>query len=95
MLVDCSHANSGKDYRKQPEVAKNLAAQIAAGDMRIIGAMVESNLTEGNQEIVQGKELVYGQSVTDACVNWETTMEILEIFAEAAAARQRTLRVKE
>lgn len=95
MLVDCSHANSGKDFRRQPEVAKNLAQQIAAGDMRIIGAMIESNLVEGAQEIVQGKELVYGQSVTDSCVGWETTVEMLEMFADAAAARQRNLRIKE
>lgn len=95
MLVDCSHANSGKDYRRQPEVAENLAAQIAAGDMRIIGAMLESNLVEGSQEIVRGKELVYGQSVTDSCVNWETTEKMLELLANAAAARQRNLRTGE
>ena len=95
MMVDCSHANSGKDYRKQPQVAAALATQIAAGDMRIIGAMVESNLLEGNQEIVQGRELVYGKSVTDACISWETTEEVLRALADAAAARQRHLRGRE
>lgn len=95
MMADCSHANSGKDYREQPKVAENIAAQIAAGDMRIIGAMIESNLVEGSQEIVQGKELTYGQSVTDSCIGWEATIEILRALAAAAADRQRNLRTNE
>lgn len=95
VMADCSHANSGKDFRRQPQVAADLARQIAAGDMRIIGAMVESNLVEGSQEIVQGRELVYGQSVTDSCIGWEATVEILRELADAVAARQRNLRVRE
>lgn len=95
MLVDCSHANSNKDYRKQPQVAESISQQVASGDMRIIGVMIESNLVEGSQEIVQGKELVYGQSVTDSCVNWETTQTMLQTLADATAARQRNLRTNE
>lgn len=95
VMVDCSHANSGKDYRRQPAVAADVAAQVADGDMRIIGAMIESNLVEGSQEIVQGQKLVYGQSVTDSCINWEATEQVLEQLADAAARRQRSLRTSE
>ncbi len=95
VMIDCSHANSGKDYRRQPDVAADIAAQISGGDMRIMGAMIESHLVEGCQEIVQGRELTYGQSVTDACIGWEKTEEVLAIFADAAAARQRALRLRE
>lgn len=95
VMIDCSHANSDKDYRKQPQVAADIATQVGGGDMRIMGAMIESHLVEGCQEIVQGRELVYGQSVTDGCIGWKTTEEVLEVFADAAAARQRTLRLQE
>ena len=95
VMIDCSHANSDKDYRRQPQVAAAVCAQIGGGDMRIMGAMLESHLVEGCQEIVQGRELVYGQSVTDGCVGWETTEEVLAMFADAAAARQRALRLSE
>lgn len=92
LMIDCSHANSGKDHRRQPAVAEEIAAQLAAGDMRIIGVMLESNLVEGNQEIVQGQPLTYGQSVTDACISWEQTEQTLQTLADAVAARQRHLR---
>lgn len=95
LMIDCSHANSGKDHRRQPEVAADIAAQVADGDMRIIGVMLESNLVEGSQEIVQGKPLRYGQSVTDACIGWQQTQQVLEHLAQAVATRQRTLRSKE
>lgn len=95
VMIDCSHANSGKDYRRQPLVAADIAAQVSGGDMRIMGAMIESHLVEGCQEIVQGRELVYGQSVTDGCMGWDTTEEVMAVFADAAAARQRTLRLQE
>ncbi|MGU9950812.1 MAG: 3-deoxy-7-phosphoheptulonate synthase [Gammaproteobacteria bacterium WSBS_2016_MAG_OTU1] len=95
IMVDCSHANSNKDYRRQPMVIEDIATQISGGDMRIIGAMIESNLVEGNQEIVQGQELTYGQSVTDSCINWETTTETLKVLADAVGKRQRNLRVQE
>jgi 3-deoxy-7-phosphoheptulonate synthase len=95
VMVDCSHANSGKNFRRQPEVVADIARQMNAGDMRIIGAMIESNLVEGNQEIVQGQELVYGQSVTDACVGWDVTVDMLRQLADAVGQRQRNLRVQE
>lgn len=95
LVVDCSHANSGKDHTRQPHVAADVAAQIAAGDMRIIGVMLESNLVAGNQEIIQGEQLTYGQSVTDACMDWETTEGVLEELAQAVRTRQRNLRLQE
>lgn len=95
VMIDCSHANSGKDYRRQPDVAAAIGEQIGGGDMRIMGAMLESFLEEGCQEIVQGRELAYGQSVTDGCVGWGTTEELLQLFADASAGRQRNLRLRE
>ena len=95
LMIDCSHANSEKDYRKQPATTIAVGEQIAAGDMRIIGVMLESNLKEGNQEIIQGQELVFGQSVTDSCINWESTVELLEKLANTVATRQRYLRSQE
>jgi 3-deoxy-7-phosphoheptulonate synthase len=86
VMVDCSHANSRKNFRAQPEVARQIGEQIAAGDRRIIGVMVESHLVEGRQDI--GPDLIYGQSVTDACIGWEDTVEVLRGLA--AAVDQRT-----
>ena len=83
-MVDCSHGNSGKDYRRQPVVAANVARQIGGGSRMICGLMLESHLCEGRQEIVNGRQgLRYGQSVTDACIGWETTVEVLEQLATA------------
>ncbi|UOG91612.1 MAG: 3-deoxy-7-phosphoheptulonate synthase AroG [Candidatus Thiothrix sulfatifontis] len=90
LMVDFSHANSHKDYRRQPEVAANVAAQIAAGNKAITGVMIESHLVEGNQK-ADGKPreaLVYGQSITDACINFETTDAVLHQLAEAVEARR-------
>ena len=95
LMIDCSHANSNKDYRRQPEVAAAICKQVADGDMRIIGTMLESHLVEGNQEIVQGESLTYGQSVTDACIGWEQTEAVLAAGADAVARRQRRLRLQE
>ena len=75
VLIDASHDNSGKDYRRQPTVAGEIAAQVAAGETGIIGVMLESFLVEGRQELTDGTELVYGQSITDSCMGWETTGE--------------------
>jgi 3-deoxy-7-phosphoheptulonate synthase len=84
LMVDCSHGNSGKDYRRQPAVAADLACQIGSGSRAICGLMLESHLFEGRQEIVNGRQgLCYGQSVTDACLDWETTVEVLERLAAA------------
>jgi 3-deoxy-7-phosphoheptulonate synthase len=82
-MIDCSHANSNKDHTRQGFVCRNVAAQIAAGDRRILGVMIESNLVAGAQKFVPGKPLVYGQSITDACIDWSETRGLL---AELAAA---------
>ena len=91
LMVDFSHANSYKDYRRQPDVASNVAEQLAAGSKAITGVMIESHLVEGNQK-ADGKtreELVYGQSITDACINWDTTETVLRQLAEAVKARRQ------
>jgi 3-deoxy-7-phosphoheptulonate synthase len=90
LMVDCSHANSEKDYRKQPNVAANIAEQLAAGSPHICGVMIESHLVAGNQK-AEGKtreELTYGQSITDACINWDTTDQVLRDLAAAVRARR-------
>jgi 3-deoxy-7-phosphoheptulonate synthase len=88
LMVDCSHGNSSKDYKRQPVVAQALAEQLAAGSRDIIGVMLESNLVEGNQQIVSGQKLTYGQSVTDACINWDMTTPVLDGLAAAVRARR-------
>ena len=78
LMIDCSHGNSGKDYRRQPEVFRDLLAQRSGGTTAIIGAMLESNLIAGNQPFPKPlSELVYGQSITDGCIDWETTERIV------------------
>jgi 3-deoxy-7-phosphoheptulonate synthase len=83
VMIDCSHANSKKDYTQQTAVCRDVAAQIAAGDSRIIGVMLESNLVAGAQKLVSPKDLVYGQSITDACIGWDETLEALRTLATA------------
>jgi len=84
ILVDCSHAQTGKDYSRQPEVLAEIVAQVSAGSRSIMGFMLESNLAGGNQPLARGREgLRYGVSVTDACLDWETTERCL---SDAAAA---------
>jgi 3-deoxy-7-phosphoheptulonate synthase len=88
-MVDCSHGNSCKDYRRQPEVASEVGAQMASGTKAIAAVMVESNLVEGNQKLGNDPSaLVFGQSITDACISWPTTEAVLEGFAEAVKARR-------
>jgi len=94
VMIDASHANSHKDYQRQPEVAANIAAQIAAGDARIFGVMVESHLEGGRQDLRPGHPLVYGQSITDGCIDWQTSVQVLENLAQAVRAR-RKLRAQE
>lgn len=89
LMVDCSHANSNKDYRRQAEVCRDVANQIRRGEKRIMGVMLESNLVEGRQDVVHGKEPVYGQSITDACINWETTDILLRELSDAVRARRK------
>jgi len=90
VMIDFSHANSRKQHRLQIEVARDVGAQMAAGEDRIIGVMVESHLKEGRQDLVPGKELEYGKSITDACIGWEDTLTVLDVLAEAV--RQRRVR---
>ena len=89
LMVDCSHGNSGGDHRRQPIVAANVAAQIESGSRGICAVMLESHLVEGRQDIRDGRNgLRYGQSVTDACIGWETTTEVLANLADAARRRR-------
>ncbi len=88
MIIDASHANSSKDPENQPLVMENVAEQIAAGDHRIVGVMIESNLVAGRQELVPGDDLTYGQSVTDGCIDWDTSVAVLECLAAAVEQRR-------
>jgi 3-deoxy-7-phosphoheptulonate synthase len=90
LMVDCSHGNSNKDFRRQPLVSAALAEQIKTGQNALIGVMLESHLVEGNQEIVAGRQLTFGQSVTDGCLGWDATVPVLEQLAHAVAERRRT-----
>ena len=90
IMIDFSHANSGKDYRRQAVVCRDVAAQVAGGDRRIMGAMIESNLVAGAQQLVAGQPLVYGQSITDGCIDWAETHELLKELAAAVRARRST-----
>ncbi len=89
MMIDCSHANSLKDYHRQVDVCNNVAGQIAKGENRIIGVMLESHLIEGRQDVIEGQSLTYGQSITDACISWETTKTCLRNLAEAVRNRRQ------
>ncbi len=89
VMVDCSHANSRKIPEQQQQVAASIAEQLRAGDMRIIGVMVESHLVGGNQKLEPGKPLTYGQSITDACLGFEQTEQLLENLAEAVRVRRK------
>ncbi|MGI8857656.1 MAG: 3-deoxy-7-phosphoheptulonate synthase [Thermomicrobiales bacterium] len=90
VMIDTSHGNSEKDYRRQPHAARTVAAQIAGGEMGIIGLMMESFLVDGRQDLVDRSLLTYGQSVTDACMGWETTVPVLHELAAAVRARRST-----
>jgi 3-deoxy-7-phosphoheptulonate synthase len=83
VMIDCSHANSNKDHSRQSAVCRDVAGQIAGGDQRIIGVMLESNLVAGAQKMLPGKDLVYGQSITDACIGWDETKDALQELATA------------
>jgi len=89
IMIDFSHANSNKDYRRQSVVSKDVAAQVAAGDKRIMGVMIESNLVAGAQSLESGKPLVYGQSITDGCIDWAETKTLLAELAAAVRARRK------
>jgi 3-deoxy-7-phosphoheptulonate synthase len=89
VMVDCSHANSEKDHRRQPLVAKDLARQVSAGSRAVFGIMIESFLSEGRQDQKPGVPLTYGQSITDACLGWDQSRPLFEELAEAVT-RSRT-----
>ncbi|MFC3568778.1 3-deoxy-7-phosphoheptulonate synthase [Paracoccus simplex] len=89
IVIDASHANSGKDPARQSAVIADIAAQIRAGETRIRGVMLESNLVAGRQELVPGQTPVHGQSITDGCIGWEETRALLRDLAETAAGRLR------
>jgi len=93
VMIDCSHGNSNKDYKRQLDVAENIAEQIAAGEERIFGTMIESHLREGRQDLQPGIKPEYGQSITDACIGWEDTVLVLDRLA--AAVRRRRLALAE
>jgi len=87
VMIDCSHGNSEKDYRRQAHVAASVSEQVAGGSWQIFGVMIESHLVEGRQDYVPGREAVYGQSITDACISVEETDTLLEQLAEAQRKR--------
>jgi 3-deoxy-7-phosphoheptulonate synthase len=88
LMIDCSHANAAKQFRRQVEVAADIGRQISAGERRIVGAMVESHLVEGRQELEKGRPLVFGQSITDACLGWDDSVKVLDGLAAALRARR-------
>ena len=89
LMVDCSHANSNKDPQRQLEVVGAVCDQLAAGERRLMGVMIESHLQSGRQDIVPDETLTYGQSITDACIGWEDTLPLLSHLAEAVRGRRR------
>jgi 3-deoxy-7-phosphoheptulonate synthase len=88
VMVDCSHANSGKDHEKQPAVANALAEQVAAGSRHVFGVMLESFIVGGRQDNGDNPNLIYGQSITDACMSWESTIPVVESLADAVRKRR-------
>jgi 3-deoxy-7-phosphoheptulonate synthase len=92
LMIDFSHSNSAKNPQKQVDVAADVAGQIGGGDARIFGIMFESHLKAGRQDLVPGKELVYGMSITDGCIGWEDSRKVLGILADGV--RQRRLKAQ-
>lgn len=88
LMVDCSHANSMKQHERQLLVAKSISEQLSAGNHNLMGAMIESHLVAGRQDVTNGKSLTYGQSITDACLGWDDSMQALELLALGVRARR-------
>jgi 3-deoxy-7-phosphoheptulonate synthase len=88
IMIDASHANSGKKPENQPLVLADIACQIFAGEPRIMGVMIESNLVAGRQDVLPGMTLTYGQSITDGCIDWAATVSALHVLADAVEARR-------
>jgi 3-deoxy-7-phosphoheptulonate synthase len=91
IMIDCSHANSSKDHNRQPIVGRDVATQIAGGNPDIVGVMIESNLVAGAQKLLPGQLLTYGQSITDACIDWSQTYPLLKELAAATRKRRESL----
>lgn len=92
LMIDASHSNSGKKPENQPKVIADVAGQLSAGERRIIGVMIESHLVAGRQDVLPGVALTYGQSITDGCIDWDTTVSALERLANAVVARRQVKR---
>ena len=92
LMIDASHGNSSKRPENQPAVIEEIAAQMEAGDARIGGVMIESHLVAGRQDLTPGGPLIYGQSITDGCIDWETSVPLLERLAKAVEGRRRARR---
>ena len=92
LMIDASHGNSEKDYKRQPQVTREVAAQVAQGEMAITGMMMESFLVDGRQELRDPASLIYGQSITDACMGWDMTVPVLKDLATAVRARRKNPR---
>ncbi|WP_029934362.1 3-deoxy-7-phosphoheptulonate synthase AroG [Thiomicrospira pelophila] len=89
LMIDCSHANSSKNHERQMIVAQSIADQLARGSQHIMGAMVESHLVGGRQDVTPDQDLVYGQSITDACIDWDSSEKLLENLAQGVRARRK------
>jgi len=94
IMIDASHANSGKKPENQPLVVADIAGQVSDGDQRIVGVMIESNLVAGRQDVLPGATLTYGQSITDGCIDWQSTVPALNLLADAVAARRDARRLQ-
>ncbi|MDB5814032.1 MAG: phospho-2-dehydro-3-deoxyheptonate aldolase [Rhodocyclales bacterium] len=95
LVVDFSHGNSRKQYALQIEVGNDIAAQLAAGEERIMGIMCESHLVEGRQDLIPGKPLEYGKSITDACIGWDATVGLLDTLADGVRQRRAKIAARE
>jgi 3-deoxy-7-phosphoheptulonate synthase len=87
-MVDFSHANSSKDFRRQVDVGADVARQLACGESRLVGVMIESHLNAGRQDLLPGKPLAYGVSITDACLGWDETVQLLDTLADGVRRRR-------
>ena len=92
LMIDCSHANSSKQFKRQIEVTQDIAAQLAGGERCIIGTMIESHLVEGRQSLENGRAPVFGQSITDPCLGWDDSVKLLDTLAEAVRRRRKQAR---
>jgi len=88
LMIDCSHSNSQKMFQRQIDVAREIGRQVAGGEDRVIGLMIESHLKAGRQDLVPGKVLAYGQSITDACIGWEDSVPVLQNLADSVRKRR-------